>query len=138
MWTHASLGEICSTCWPIMMSTNIASRTEMVHQRCRMLFHRGTVLSCKSASISQCNGGGRVYLKAVNSRNFLLEDFINQTVLLYHGHPFEGRARNGNGIERPTATCADLGVNTYYYYYLSIFPPKNRFPNNTEVGRRWE
>ena len=40
-----------------------------------------------------------MYLKAVDSRNFLLEDFINQTVLFYHGHPFKGRARNGNGIE---------------------------------------
>ena len=40
-----------------------------------------------------------MYLKAVNSRNFLLEDFINQTVLLYHRHPFKGRAHNGNGIE---------------------------------------
>lgn len=40
----------------------------------------------------------------MNSRYFILQDFINQTVLLYDGNTFKCSARNSNSIERPTAT----------------------------------
>ena len=40
----------------------------------------------------------------MDSLDFLLEGFIDQTVLLYHWDPFKRRARNGNCVKRPTAS----------------------------------
>ena len=49
----------------------------------------------------------------MDSLNFLLEDFIDQTVLLYHWDPFKRRARNSNCVEGPTATYTKAQVDTY-------------------------
>lgn len=51
-------------------------------------------------------GEGKEYLKAVNSRNFLLESLVNKAMLFHHWDPFKSFACNGDGIERPTATYA--------------------------------
>jgi len=46
----------------------------------------------------------RQHLKAMNTLYVLLEDFIDQTVLLYHRDTFKCSAHNCDGIERPAAT----------------------------------
>jgi hypothetical protein len=46
------------------------------------------------------------YLKAVNTRDFLLEGLVNKAMLFHHWDPFKCFACNGDGIERPTATYA--------------------------------
>jgi len=43
-------------------------------------------------------------LKAVNTFDFLLEDLIHEAVLLDNWDSLKRRARNGNGVEGPTAT----------------------------------
>ena len=40
----------------------------------------------------------------MNTRDFLLEGLIYEAVLLYYRDPFKCLARNGNGVEGPTAT----------------------------------
>jgi hypothetical protein len=82
----------------------VCGRDEASKMAC-MLSHRGTVLSCVGyISASQCNVAAKgEYLKAMNSLYFLLEDFINQTVLLHNGDAFECSARDGDSIKRSTS-----------------------------------
>lgn len=44
------------------------------------------------------------YLEAVYALNFLLEGVVHKAVLFHHRNPFKCLARNGDRIERPTAT----------------------------------
>jgi hypothetical protein len=43
----------------------------------------------------------------MNPLYFLLEDLVHKAVLLHYWDPFKCLARNGNGIERPTATYTE-------------------------------
>lgn len=80
----------------------------MVHQRLYIrvvLLRNGFELWGASVYIiNEVSGESHTNLKAVNTFDFLLEDFIHEAVLLDYWDSFERRARNGNSVEGPTAT----------------------------------
>ena len=86
------------------MSLNIVSTKAVVHQRWYAHLPRYSFELWSGYEYRSVMQKKMQHLKAMNTLYVLLEDFIDQTVLLYHRDTFKCSAHNCDGIERPAAT----------------------------------